>query len=81
MTRFDLVRRSVKVQEAQTRLSAILADVERGEEVVIARGDVPVARLVPLQEPPDRELGFVPYRVPDSFSEQLPEDELAAWEA
>ncbi|WP_431904658.1 type II toxin-antitoxin system Phd/YefM family antitoxin [Amycolatopsis thermoflava] len=75
------MERTVKVQEAKTRLSAILADVERGEEVVIARGDVPVARLVPFQEPPERELGFVPYRVPDSFNEPLPEDELVAWEA
>ncbi|GHE75542.1 antitoxin [Amycolatopsis deserti] len=75
------MERTVKVQEAKTRLSAILADVERGEEVVIARGDVPVARLVPIQEPSERELGFVPYRVPDSFSEPLPDDELATWEA
>jgi antitoxin (DNA-binding transcriptional repressor) of toxin-antitoxin stability system len=75
------MRRIVKVQEAKTRLSAILADVERGDEVIIARGDIPVARLIPLQEPPERELGFVPYHVPDMFLEPLPEDELAAWEA
>ena len=75
------MRRIVKVQEAKTRLSAILADIERGDEVVIARGDVPVARLIPIQEPPARELGCVPYHVPESFDEPLPEDELAAWEA
>ena len=78
---FVHMRRIVKVQEAKTRLSAILADVERGEEVIIARGDVPVARLIPVRELPARELGFVPYHVPDSFDEPLPEDELAAWEA
>ena len=72
--------RTVKVQQAKTRLSALLADVKRGEEVIIARGDKPVARLVPLQEPAERELGFVPYDVPDSFFEPLPEAELAAWE-
>lgn len=70
----------MKVQEAKTRLSAILAEVERGEEVVIARGDTPVARLVPVQEPRERELGFVRYDVPGSFFEPLPDDELAAWE-
>ena len=75
------MRRVVKVQEAKTRLSAILTDVEQGEEIVIARGDVPVARLIPIQEPPARELGFVPYHVPDSFYEPLPEEDLAAWEA
>lgn len=74
------MRRNVKVQEAKTRLSALLADVERGEEIVIARGDIPVARLIPVQEPSERELGFVPYDVPDSFFEPLPGDEIAAWE-
>lgn len=77
----DLMARIVKVQEAKTHLSAILTDVEHGDEVVIARGNVPVARLIPIQESPARELGFVPYRVPEQFDEPLPEDELAAWEA
>ena len=72
--------RTVKVQEAKTRLSALLADVKRGEEVIITRGDKPVARLVPLQTPAESELGFVPYEVPDSIFEPLPEAELAAWE-
>lgn len=72
--------KTVKVQEAKTRLSALLAEVEHGNEVVIARGDVPVARLTPLEETPERELGFVPYRLPSSFFDPLPEGELAAWE-
>lgn len=70
----------VKVQEAKTRLSALLSEVEHGKEVVIARGDVPVARLTPIQEVPERELGFVPYRLPLSFFEPLPDAELSAWE-
>jgi prevent-host-death family protein len=36
----------VNVGEAKTRLSELLARVEAGEEVVIARGNHPVARLV-----------------------------------
>ena len=40
----------VKVAEAKAHLSELLAKVERGEEFVIARGDQPVARLVPLEE-------------------------------
>jgi prevent-host-death family protein len=36
----------VNVHEAKTKLSALLAAVERGEQVVIARGGVPVAELV-----------------------------------
>jgi len=71
----------VKVQYAKTHLSQLLAAVERGEEVVIARGDQPVARLVPLGARTDRDLGFVAYRVPESFFEPLPDHELVAWDA
>lgn len=71
---------TVKVADAKTRLSAILASVEKGEEYVIARGDHPVARLIPIAPSARRELGFVPFHVPDSFDDALPADELAAWE-
>lgn len=71
---------TVKVQDAKTRLSALLAAVEAGEEVIIARGDTPVARLVAIRQSGPREMGFVGYRVPDEFFEPLPADELAAWE-
>lgn len=68
------------MQYAKTHLSALLAAVERGEEFVIARGDHPAARLVPMEPSQSRELGFVAYSVPDDFLDALPEEELAAWE-
>ncbi|MFW6598455.1 type II toxin-antitoxin system Phd/YefM family antitoxin [Propionibacteriaceae bacterium Y2011] len=71
----------VKVQDAKTRLSALLHEVEAGAEIVIARGNVPVARLVPMADRGVRDMGFVGYRVPDSFFDPLEDDELAAWEA
>jgi antitoxin (DNA-binding transcriptional repressor) of toxin-antitoxin stability system len=71
----------VKVQYAKTHLSALLAAVERGEEIVIARGDQPVARLVAIGDSAaPRPLGFVAYSVPDVFFEPLPSEELSAWE-
>jgi prevent-host-death family protein len=70
----------VNVQEAKTRLSQLLAAAERGEEVVIARGGRPVVRLVPVDEPGLRPVGFVAGSVPDDFADPLPEDELARWE-
>jgi prevent-host-death family protein len=70
----------VNVQEAKTRLSQILAAVEGGEDVVIARDGKPVVRLVPVAAPAPREVGFVTGSVPDSFFEPLPDDELTAWE-
>ena len=36
---------TVKIAEAKTHLSKLLAKVEAGEEVVIARGNAPIAKL------------------------------------
>ena len=71
----------MKVQEAKTHLSALLVEVERGTDVVIARGDRPVARLTAIGVPVEREMGFVSYAVPESFFDPLPESELEAWES
>lgn len=38
----------VNTHEAKSRLSRILAEVERGEEYIIARAGKPVAKLVPV---------------------------------
>jgi prevent-host-death family protein len=46
---------TVKVGEAKTHLSKLLARVEAGEEVIIARGNAPVAKLVPIDDRPRRE--------------------------
>lgn len=70
----------VKVQYAKTHLSALLTRVEQGNEVTIARGSTPIAKLVPLEMPAERELGFVPYSVPGVFEDPLPDDEIRAWE-
>ena len=40
---------TVNIGEAKTRLSELIAKVEAGEEVVIARGNEPVARLTALE--------------------------------
>jgi antitoxin (DNA-binding transcriptional repressor) of toxin-antitoxin stability system len=42
---------TVTVHEAKTHLSRLLAQVEAGEEVVIARGKVQIAKIVPLNPP------------------------------
>lgn len=46
--------RLVNVHQAKTTLSQLLQDVERGEEVVIARAGTPIARLVAWSPPPHR---------------------------
>ena len=42
---------SVNIHQAKTQLSQLLHLVEKGEEVVIARAGVPIARLVGWQAP------------------------------
>jgi prevent-host-death family protein len=41
----------VNVGQAKTDLSKLLARVEAGEDIEIARDGVPVARLVPIEPP------------------------------
>lgn len=69
----------VNVHEAKTHLSRLLERVRDGEEIILAKGGVPYARLVPLTKP-ERELGFVEGSVPESFFEPLPGDELEQWQ-
>lgn len=70
----------VNVYEAKTQLSRLLDRAHAGEEIVIGRAGVPVARLVPLAspEPIQRELGAWrgQVQIAEDFDE-LP-DELAA---
>ena len=49
--------RTVNVHEAKTSLSALLALVEQGEDVVIARNGEPVAKLTRYQPPRTRQMG------------------------
>ena len=72
----------VNVHEAKTRLSRLLAQVEAGEDVVIARRGRPVARLVSCKPKNKRRFGAMKGRVEltDAFFEPLPENELKSWE-
>lgn len=49
--------RQVNIYEAKTQLSRLVAEVERGEEIVIARAGRPVVKLVSLS-PGLRESGW-----------------------
>jgi prevent-host-death family protein len=73
----------MNVAEAKAKLSELIAAAERGEEVVIARGGKPVARIVPAAAAGVR-LGLLEgtvsaASVPD-FLEPMDADELASWE-
>lgn len=71
----------VTMHEAKTNLSRLIAEVEAGGEVVIARGKVPAAKLVPIDAKPRRRFGSMKglIAIDDRFFEPLPDDELALW--
>ncbi len=73
---------TVNVHQAKTQLSRLLARVEAGEEVVIARRGEPVARLVGCKPRGKRQPDVLKGKlvVPDSFFDPLPEEELKRWE-
>ncbi len=74
----------VNIHEAKTHLSRLLSRVASGEEVVISKAGVPLARLVPFREPGgERPLGIDRdvYRVPEDFNHALPGDLLNYFEA
>jgi prevent-host-death family protein len=72
----------VKMHQAKTQLSKLIAAALAGEEVVIARGADPVVKLTPIapmkkQRIAGRLKGKIAFS--DSFFDPLPDDELAAW--
>lgn len=74
--------KQVTIHAAKTNLSRLIEAALAGEEVVIARGDKPVVRLVPISQGKFR-FGVLPSgslgEGPD-FLAPMSEDELAAWE-
>ncbi len=74
---------TVTIHTAKTTLSQLLARVEAGEEIILARGKEPIAKLVPFQPaPPKRQFGALRgiLSVGPEFFEPLSEQDLAAWE-
>jgi prevent-host-death family protein len=73
----------VTIHAARANLSKLLARVEAGEEIVLARGTRPVAKLVPLDPVAPRRL-FGALRgkisVDPGVCDPLPEEELMVWE-
>lgn len=70
----------VNVHDAKTRFSSLLDRAHSGEEIILAKAGRPYARLVPLKSREDRLPGRYAEEVPDSFFDELPEEELDAWE-
>jgi len=70
---------TVKVHEAKTHLSDLLARVEAGEEVVIARGNEPIAKLTRLRPRRRLEATIADIRVARSQARPVSAAEARAW--
>jgi len=74
----------ITVHAAKTNLSKLIERAQKGEEIVISRGPVPVARLVPIQGAavPKRQPGTLKglIKIHPSFFDPMSEEELALWE-
>jgi prevent-host-death family protein len=76
-------RTTTSIHAAKTNLSKLIERAEAGEEVVIARGQTPVARLVPIRQAgPGRRFGAMRGRAATTraFFQPLPAGEIAQWE-
>ena len=73
----------VTVHAAEDAPLRLIEQALRGEEVIIARDEKPVVRLVPVDAPKPRWVAGTlkgEIEVPESFFDPLPEDELKLWE-
>jgi len=74
---------AVNIYQAKTQLSRLVDRAAEGEEIVIARGGRPVARLARLEAPPRKvRFGLLKgkVKVAADFDAPLPEALLAAFE-
>jgi prevent-host-death family protein len=67
----------INLYDAKTHLSQLVERASAGEEIIIAKGGLPKARLMPLAPPPRRNLigslkGEIHLR--EDFDEPLPEE-------
>ena len=67
--------KTINIHAAKTHFSSLLAEVESGEEIIIAKAGKPVARLIPLQKNDfRRSFGALKGRIhmKDNFDDPLP---------
>lgn len=73
----------VNIHEAKTHLSKLLVRVQSGEEIIIAKGGRPVARLVPYRREVKRKFGVDRgvFEVPADFDAPLDDEMLSGFES
>lgn len=75
---------TVTIHQAKTTLSKLVAKVQAGHEIVVCRGRLPVAKLVPYQtasskRPKVGELTSAPIQCQPGCFAPLSDEEMEAW--
>jgi len=73
---------TVTIETAGTQFLELIARVEAGDEIVLTRGEHPIAKLVPFGPVRGKSVFGAMHGVislGDAFFEPLPKEELAAW--
>lgn len=70
---------SVKVAEAKTHLSELLAKVEAGEEVIISRGNTPIAKLSRIRRENNVEALIAEIKAQRLTRQSTTQDEVREW--
>jgi len=70
----------INIHEAKTNLSKLIQEALSGEEVIIAKGNIPVVKLVPLyQQKTKRQLGTAKGKIMMADDFDAPLDDFAAY--
>jgi len=69
----------VKVGEAKTHLSDLLARVEAGEEIIIARGNQPIAKLTRIENANDLAAVLAEARAARARAKSVTREEILGW--
>ena len=70
----------INIHEAKTNLSKLIQEALNGEEVIIAKGNKPVVKLVPLQQQKvTRKLGLAKGKITMTDDFDAPLDDFSAY--
>ena len=78
------MKESVNAQEAKTHFSRLLARVNQGEEIIIAKAGKPVARIVPYASKPSKRVPGTAkgkIQIMKNFEDPLPRNLMKIFES
>lgn len=70
---------TVRVAEATTHLSDLLARVQAGEEIMIARGDEPIPKLTRIERTNDLTAVLAEARAARARAKSVSREDILAW--